>query len=474
MFLASMKVNQMKKTIIHRINHNLSISILTSSVTALLALDSQPLHAQNTRYGTGALPSNSGSYNSAFGQSTLNVNAGGSYNTAIGSSALRLNTSGSNNTATGASALYNNTSGNGNTAHGVSALVANSTGSNNTATGCNALYWNSTGSSNTASGYGALTNNTIGTSNTAVGQGCLYSNTTGQANAAIGVGAMVYNTIGSYNTASGCYSLFLNQSGAKNTASGYYSMYSNVSGSENSALGHLALYSNRTGVQNTAIGAYALNYNVSGSNNIAIGWSAGYSTTGSDNIVIGHLGTSGENGTIRIGTQGRHLNTFVAGIHGNTSPTGVGVFINNQGKLGTLTSSRKFKTDIADMDKASSAVLSLRPVTFKYKPEIDGDSIPQFGLIAEEVAEVCPELVARDQNGDIYTVRYEAVNAMLLNEFLKQDKHLQGQIGSTEEQKRELAAQKQAIAKQQEQIEALTQKLNDLSRMAEQSQQRVD
>ena len=464
----------MKKYTVHRSIHKLSANILATAVTALLTMGTHSLHAQNTKYGTGALQNNGGNYNSAFGAAALYYNSSGYYNTAVGANALKSNSSGSSNTATGASAMYNNTTGSYNTANGYSVLIYNNTGMSNTGTGYAALYYNTNGSENTANGYAALYVNSTGRSNTADGYFSLFSNTTGNTNTALGYYALACNNVGSDNTATGGFSLYANTGGTKNTASGYYSMYSNTTGSHNAALGYLAMYYNRTGIQNTAVGAYALNYNVSGNYNIGIGWSAGYVTTGSDNIMIGNLGVSGENGTIRIGTQGRQLNTYVAGIHGATSAAGVAVFVNNQGKLGTLTSSRKYKTDIADMDKASDAILALRPVTFKYKPELDNEGIPQFGLIAEEVAEVCPELVAHDEKGDIYTVRYEAVNAMLLNEFLKQDKHLQSQIGSTAEQERKLSAQERTIAQQQQQIEALTQKLNDLSRMAGQMKQRVD
>jgi hypothetical protein len=193
-----------------------------------------------------------------------------------------------------------------------------------------------------------------------------------------------------------------------------------LSGGQNTGLGAHALSSDTTGLGNTAIGLSALNSNTTGTANIAIGYQAGLNlTTGNNNIDIGSPGVAAENTTVRIGTQGVHTAAYIAGISGATASGGVAVFVNANGQLGTLTSSRRFKRDIADMDQASEAILSLRPVTFRYKPELDAQGVPQFGLIAEEVNEIAPGLVARDAQGAIYTVRYEAVNAMLLNEFLK-------------------------------------------------------
>lgn len=466
--------HHMKKSIVHRPHRRLQASMLASAMSALLALTADPVSAQvNTRYGAGALQANGGSYNSAFGFNALYTNTSGSNNTAIGGAALYFNRSGQANTAAGSWALYSNTSGHYNTATGHAALYLNTTGGLNTGTGFAALYWNSTGSENTAHGFESLNKNTTGYTNTADGYRALYLNTTGNWNTAVGAWALANNN-GSDNTATGHSALYSNTSGGSNTASGNYAMYSNTTGNQNASIGFRSMFYNQHGVQNTAVGAYALNYNVSGNYNIAVGWSAGYVTTGFDNIVIGNLGVYGENSTIRIGTQGRHTSAFMAGVHGATVAGGVGVVINNQGKLGTTTSSRKFKTDIADMNHASDALLSLRPVTFKYKPELDREAIPQFGLIAEEVAEVSPDLIARDEKGDIYTVRYDAINAMLLNEFLKQDKSLRGQAGATDEQERKLAAQEQTIAKQQEQIKVLSQQLAELSRMAEQVKHKVD
>ena len=189
-----------------------------------------------------------------------------------------------------------------------------------------------------------------------------------------------------------------------------------------------ALYSNTTGTSNSALGRNALVSNTSGSNNIAVGLSAGGNlTSGSNNIEIGHVGVAGESGRIRLGTQGTQTSTYIAGISGVTVAGGVGVVVDSSGHLGTLTSSARYKEAIAPMGEASAAILALQPVTFHYKKELDPEGIPQFGLVAEEVAKVDPALVARDEAGKPYTVRYEAVNAMLLNEFLKEHRKVEEQ-----------------------------------------------
>jgi hypothetical protein len=170
-----------------------------------------------------------------------------------------------------------------------------------------------------------------------------------------------------------------------------------------------------------ASGFSALANSTNGSNNIALGFEAGINlSSGTNNIYIGNAGVQGDDNTIRVGTGGTQTNTFVAGIYGVTAASGVAVYVNSSGQLGTMTSSARFKQDIRSMDDASDVLLSLHPVTFRYKPELDPQGIPQFGLIAEDVEKVDPGLVARDDKNQIYTVRYEAVNAMLLNEFLKQ------------------------------------------------------
>ena len=300
------------------------------------------------------------------------------------------------------------------------------------------------GVANTATGYLALEGNTDGSYNTGIGAFALQFNTTGVENTAIGYGALAFNTTGQYNTASGRSALVTNTTGSKNTASGY-----------------LALYNNTTGNNNTANGDHALFHNVTGRNNIAVGNGAGFNlTTGRNNIDIGNGGVRDESNTIRIGTVGTQNATFIAGISGATVPTGVAVIIDADGHLGTTTSSARFKEAVKPMDKASETILALKPVTFRYKEELDHDGVPQFGLVAEEVEKVNADLVVRDHEGRPYSVRYEAINAMLLNEFLKEHRTVQ-------EQKATITQLKQNFAEQQKQIEMLTAGLQKVSAQIE-------
>src|SRR5438270_25509 len=297
---------------------------------------------------------------------------------------------------------------------------------NNTAEGDNALLNLTSGIDNTAVGFQALFGNTTGDRNTANGTGALGNNTSGSNNsAAVGEEALFSNTSGTTNTATGVVALFKNTTGNQNTAYGAEALFSNTTGSNNTAEGLLALENNIYGHDNTAQGFQALKGNTSGNNNVAVGSGAGGNlTTGSNNIDIGAAGNAGEANTVRIGKQGTQKQTFIAGISG-VPVTGSTVVVNSTGKLGVATSSARFKQAIKPIDKASEAILALKPVSFRYKEEIDPEGIPQFGLIAEEVEKVNPDLVGRDENGKVNTVRYEAVNAMLLNEFLKAHRDLQ-------------------------------------------------
>jgi hypothetical protein len=273
---------------------------------------------------------------------------------------------------------------------------------------CATLAGNSTGSSNTATGFGALLQNSGGNNNTAAGELALGANYSGSNNTATGFEALLNNDIGNNNTAIGSAALTFSF------------------GNNNTATGVNALFNSTTGDNNTATGSGALANNTTGSNNIALGKNAGANlSTGSNNIDIGNVGVAGESKIIRVGKQGTQTNTYVAGISGATIPTGVVVIIDSNGHLGTLVSSERFKDAIKPMDKASEAILALKPVTFRYKHELDPKGIPQFGLVAEDVEKVNPDLVARDDEGKPYTVRYEAVNAMLLNEFLKEHQTVQ-------------------------------------------------
>jgi hypothetical protein len=283
-----------------------------------------------------------------------------------------------------------------------------------------------TGDNNTASGKGAMRNSITGSNNTANGFEALFGDSldrsTGSFNTANGVQALFSNTTGGSNTASGYVALFNNTTGGFNVANGANALQSNTTGGGNVANGGFALVSNTTGTNNVAEGFDALINNTTGNRNIGIGLSAGANlTTGQNNIDIGNAGVAGESNTIRIGTQGTQTKTFVAGISG-TVVRGVAVKVNAAGQLGTTPSSARFKQNIRPMDNASETIHALKPVTFRYKKEIDPAGTSQFGLVAEEVEKVNPDLVVRDNEGKPYSVCYESVNAMLLNEFLKEHK----------------------------------------------------
>jgi trimeric autotransporter adhesin len=364
-------------------------------------------------------------------------------NTALGFNALHNNTEGHFNTAIGARALFSNVEG-GNTAIGSNALFSNFTGGS-TAIGSNALFSNFTGFGNTAIGLSALFSNTIGVDNTAIGSQALLNNISGSFNTAMGAGALFFNTSGFNNTAIGVRAL-TSATANGNTATGANALLNDNTGANNTANGLNALFNNTTGDNNTANGSRALVNNTTGSHNIALGFNAGANlTTGDSNIDIGNAGGTGDAGTIRIGVQGTHTRAFVAGISG--SPIiGTSVVVNSVGRLGTVASSQRFKDDIKPMDKASEAILALKPVTFRYKKEVDADCTPQFGLVAEDVEKINPDLVLRDSEGKIYSVRYEAVNAMLLNEFLKEHR----KVAQLEKQIEALTAGLQKVSAQLE------------------------
>jgi hypothetical protein len=268
--------------------------------------------------------------------------------------------------------------------------------------------------------------NDVGQLNTAVGLGALFNNN-GDDNTAVGEGALVDNTIGSDNTAIGGLALRSNVGGAANTATGFH-----------------ALFSNTTGTGNTANGDGALNSNTGGTGNTALGSGAGAAATGSNNVYIG----AGMNGV-----AGESNTCYIASIFGATSASGIPVLINSNNKLGTATSSVRFKENIKPMDNVSEALFALKPVTFRYKKEIDPAGISQLGLVAEEVDKVNPDLVVRDKDGKPYSVRYDQVNAMLLNEFLKEHRTVQEQGATIAELKKQidvLAGGLQKVCAQQE------------------------
>ncbi len=329
----------------------------------------------------------------------------------------------------------------------------------NTAEGDDALFSLTTGADNTAIGFDALSSDSDGNNNTATGAGALKNND-GDDNTAMGTSALATNTTGSFNTAVGIFALSNNTTGYGNTADGNSALEHNSSGVLNTATGDSALGRNTTGKTNTANGEGALFNNTTGNHNIAIGASAGERlTTGSNNIDIGNQGVAGEANTIRIGERGAQKSTFVAGISG-TAISGTQVVVNSNGKLGVAGSSARFKERIKPMGEASEAVLKLKPVTFRYKEEIDPDATPQFGLVAEDVAKVNPDLVVRDTDGKVYTVRYEAVNAMLLNEFLKEHRKVHEQEATITQLKKDFQATVAQLATRLDEQAAQIQKVS--------------
>jgi hypothetical protein len=406
----------------------------------------------NTAEGQNALLSlTTGTYNTALGFYSLLSDSTGKFNTGVGAGTLLVNTA-DENTATGAGALLSNTTGTENTATGTFSLFNNTTGSFNTATGSRVLFANTTGTENTANGAFALSANTDGGFNTAIGAFALANNT-GSENTAMGVNTLQSNTAGG-NTAVGANALRDNTTGFQNTAVGHSALFDNTDGTFNTAIGASALVLN-TSDGNTACGNVAL-FNNTGSNNTALGNGAGTNlTTGSNNIDIGYIvgGVAGESNTIRIGNSDI-TNTFISGISGTNSPGGVAVFCNSDGKLGVISSSARFKEDIKPMGKASEAILAFKPVSFRYRKEIDPQGIPEFGLIAEEVEKVNPDLIIRDREGKPQTVRYEQINAMLLNEFLKEHTKVQRLEAALEAVNERLKEQDSKIEKVRGQIDS--------------------
>ena len=368
----------------------------------------------NTAEGQNALLHlTTGTFNTAIGLNSLESLTGGKFNTGLGAKTLLSNRA-DQNTAIGFSALFRNSTGFANTAIGAFDLVANSTGSFNTAAGVDALHSNTTGNSNTAFGVDALFSNTIGIANTAIGARAVFSNISGAENTAIGFRALQSNTTGNSNTAIGLDALVSNVGGTNNTANGVSALSTNTMGGGNVAIGTGALFSNDFGNTNTAVGESAL-ANSLVSDNTALGADAGFfATTGTGNVYIGAQMT---------GVDGESNHTYIRNINSNpVSGTGTDTVTVNltTGLLGHASSSRRYKEKVKPMDNASEALYQLHPVTFRYNKQIDRTQSPAFGLIAEEVAEVNPDLVARNSHGEPETVHYEMVNAMLLNEFLKE------------------------------------------------------
>jgi hypothetical protein len=346
-------------------------------------------------------------------------------------------------TAAGDHALQALTLGVGNTAVGTFSLFSVTTGSFNTAVGAGALDLN-TADSNTATGAAALLFNTTGTENTAHGTAALEFNETGNNNTATGAFALLLNTTGNFNTATGFDTLFSNTTGQFNTADGDGALDLNTVGNDNTAIGAGALQANTEGDDNTAVGGNALDQNTTGNRNTVIGRAAGHNIVTANNVICIGEGLDADDVSDSC---------FINNIFTATSVNGIGVLVNGFGKLGTTTSSRRFKDDIKPMEQASETLFALKPVSFRYKKNIDPAGTSQLGLVAEDVEKVNPDLVVRDKQGKPYSVRYDQVNAMLLNEFLKEHKAFvdeQHKVEKLEATVAELAEQVQKLTAQVE------------------------
>jgi len=428
-----------------------------------LALYSNSSGANNTAVGQGALYSNITSGNTAVGQNAMNANTTGAQNTAAGTLALAANSTASFNAAFGYAALQANSTGALNTAIGNAALLNNTNGFNNTAVGADALLSNN-GANNTAVGELALYDNTSGIDNTAVGAGALSSNSTASNNVAVGQAALNKNVTGALNTAVGAGAL-TNSSGANNTGLGSGAASLLAIGNANTAVGSFALGNAAITSQNTAIGYSALN-GAFGGNNIALGYLAGSNITSANNTIsIGSAGVN-DNGAVSIGDNATSINlggggstesfTAYGAVYfpdmGNFGPVGssLPVYVTSTtGQLFYQSSSRRYKDDIRDMGEASSGLLRLRPVTFHYKKGSPvGPELLQYGLVAEEVAGIFPEIVVRNGSGQVETLDYTKLTPMLVNEVQK----LNGQV----------TAQQDRLRTQERQISSLEERLAEV------------
>jgi hypothetical protein len=426
-----------------------------------------------TAVGAFALNANTASGNTAVGSSALlNNTTGGTVgnvggvdvgpNVAVGYQALESNTLGSANTAVGYRALQNFTTGGSGgseqlglcTAVGFQAL-ANTTGIANSGFGYQALMSNTSGEFNTAIGLRALLGNTTGTGNTANGADALNNNATGRYNTAIGVSALSFSSAANDNTAIGAFALLSNSTGQQNTAIGSEALRHNGGGSFNTAIGTTALVNNVGGQANTAMGYFALFDNTAGNGNTAFGNHAGEHLTGSGNVCIGDTvgGVAGQSNVTRIRNIGS--TPIIDGTSVVISSTG-GI---GDGILGIPSSSRRYKEDIKSMDNASETLFALKPVTFRTKRNIDQSHVKHYGLIAEDVATIDPDLVVYNPDGTPETLRFNAINAMLLNEFLKEHKTVQELKSTVLEQQSIVVQQRESferrLADQEKQIKAL-------------------
>jgi hypothetical protein len=373
------------------------------------------------------------------------------------------------NTAEGQNALFSRTTGVANTAVGWYSLWSNTDGSYNTGVGAGTLLFNigdqttGDGTQNTAIGAAALLFNTTGFSNTAIGVTALLNNSDGSENTATGAGALLSNITGAANTANGWFALFHNNGdppeGSANTAVGAAALFSNTTGDSNTAIGGSALEDNTTGIGNTAVGERALAHNTSGNLNVAVGVNAGDNVVTAQNAICIGLNVFGAD----VGDS-----CFIGNIFGQTSASGAAVYVNSNHKLGTLTSSSRFKDDIKPMERLSEALFALKPVTFHYKKEIDPAGMQQFGLVAEDVEKISPDLVVRDKEGKPYSVRYEQVNAMLLNEFLKEHRKNEEQEATIAQLKKEMETVVARLKEDDSRIQAVSARI-EVSKVVEQT-----
>jgi trimeric autotransporter adhesin len=472
-----------------------------------------PAGLGNTGVGAGTLDIAGGSFGTAAGAGALLLNFTASDNTAVGFEALLNNdvtaaTLAADNTAVGFQAMFSNNNGANNTAVGSGALFSSDVSlfglaNGNTAVGSGALTTNNDGAANTAVGAGALLANFDGNSSTAVGFDAglfsLADETTAVGFAALGVGV---NT-GDHNTALGSFALFLNGAGDNNTATGHSALENNTLGDDNTAVGWQALRDENTGSNQTAMGSNALLLSnglagafdnsafgrgalesalgaarntalgdlagttiTSGSSNVLVGADIGFNLlAGNSNTYIGAdvAGGADESNTVRIADN---LSTalgvskcFIGGIVSTVSPVALPVVHINTAtnQLSVFLSSERFKKDIKPMNKASEAIFALKPVTYHLKDDTSGS--PQFGLLAEDVAKVNPDLVSLDTDGKPLSVAYDAVNVMLLNEFLKEHKKVEAQQASISQLKSEMETMVAQLKEQAAQIQKVSAQL---------------
>ena len=403
------------KNLISSINRSpLRRGFFTMAIALAWFALSPPLKAQCPTFCDGAVGGNTALGNNALGN--VSPAAGGINNTAVGFKALAADTSGQYNIAVGSGALEANTTGDFNMAIGTEALRLNNANLN-LAIGFRVLFQNTTGSHLTGIGAAAMRNNTTAGFNTAIGAGAMKNNTVTEFNVAVGDGALI------------AFNGTLGTDGA------------------NTALGSIALAALTSGQENVVVGRRALEFLTSGSNNVALGWRSGDNlTTGDGNTFLGNqagvnegpdvdnvicLGTRGDTQAAGQATPNRCFIGNIVGVTtGGPAPT-VPVVIDQDGQLGTVASSRQFKKDIKPINQASEAILKLKPVTFHYKNrDVKNDLTPQFGLIAEDVEQINRDLIVYDKEGKLWSVRYDAVNVMLLNEFIKEHKKVEEQQAS--------------------------------------------